>query len=317
MKKRYSAMNKINRRKFLGNSLFAAAGLSLPTSLEANSLSTLKVSGKQENVPEIIDTNIDLFEWPFRKLKYSDTKALVSKLRSHRITQAWAGSFEALFHKDIDGVNFRLAEECKINGKDRLIPFGAVNVAWPDWEEDLRRCHEEYKMPGIRVYPIYQTFTFDQPEFLNLVQQAAKRGVIIQIVGDMADIRHHHPIVQVRDVDFKPLISIMKKVPEAKIQLLYWNHRVRGQLLDQFISETNVVLDISRIEAAGEVGRLIEGNPWYGNTSPVPSDRLLFGSHAPYFPVETNIMKLFESPLTLDQMQSIMNANASRFLANA
>jgi hypothetical protein len=40
--------------------------------------------------PEIIDTNIHLFDWPFRKLKYADTDKLVAKLRRHRITRAWA-----------------------------------------------------------------------------------------------------------------------------------------------------------------------------------------------------------------------------------
>lgn len=308
-------MSKINRRKFLGNSLFAAAGLSLPLSVEAITTVHRAKQKVHKPFPDIVDTNVNLFEWPFRRLKYSNTKGLVTKLRQHRITQAWAGNYEALFHKDIDGVNSRLAEECRANGEGMLLPFGTVNIAWPDWEEDLRRCHEVYKMPGIRIYPIYQTFTSDQPEFERLIRQAARRGLIVQIVGDMEDIRHHHPIVQVRDVNMEPLINIMKEVPQAKVQLVNWNHRVGGSLLDKFMSETNVVLDTSYIEAAGEVGRLIEGNPWYGSTKPVPVDRLLFGSHAPYFPVEANVLKLFESPLTLEQMQAIMNANARRFLA--
>src|SRR5262245_23115673 len=50
-------------------------------------------------VPDITDTNVHLFEWPFRKLKYDQTALLVAKLRKHRITQAWAGSFEAVLHK--------------------------------------------------------------------------------------------------------------------------------------------------------------------------------------------------------------------------
>lgn len=311
-------MNKINRRKFLGNSLFAAAGLSLPISLEGKTLtSPLKSGAKKNTGPDIIDTNVNLFQWPFRRLKYGETKDLVAKLRHHRITKAWAGSYEALFHKDIAGVNYRLAKECKENGEGMLLPFGTVNLAWPDWEEDLRRCHEDYNMPGIRLYPIYQTFDFDQPEFAKLVRQAAERGLIIQIVGDMEDSRHHHPIVQVRDLNMEPLVDIMKKIPEAKVQLVYWNHKVRNNLLERFLSETNVVLDISRIESTGEVGRLIEGNSWYGQNMAIPVERLLFGSHAPYFPVETNVLKLFESPLTLDQMHAIMYKNATRFLAQA
>ncbi|MEX0772916.1 MAG: hypothetical protein WD038_07090 [Balneolales bacterium] len=308
-------MKNINRRKFLSNSLLAAASLSLPIPLisktEANSSSSMISAG---STPEIIDTNINLFEWPFRNLKYSRTNALVTKLGKHRITQAWAGSFEALFHKNIDGVNARLTEECRGNGNGMLLPFGTVNIAWPDWEEDLRRCHEVYHMPGIRLYPGYQTFDLDHPEFPQLVRQAAERKMIIQIVGNMEDSRVHHPIVHVRDMKVEPLIDIMKQVPEAKVQLLYWNHKVGRNQLEKLILETKVSLDISRIEGSGSVGRLIEGDPWNGPAMPVPAERLFFGSHAPYFPIEANVIKLFESPLALDQMQAIMNGNARQLL---
>jgi uncharacterized protein len=311
-------MKKVSRRTFFSSSLGAAAALSLPGAAKANAGQQPTEGGHNpQDGPDIIDTNVNLFDWPFRKLKYGKTKALVDKLRKHRITQAWAGNFEALFHKDINGVNARLAEECRSNGGGMLLPFGTVNLAWPDWEEDLRRCHEVHRMPGIRIYPIYQTFDLEHPDFRKLVQQVAARGMVLQIVGDMEDERHHHPIVEVRDVKFAPLVDVLKQIPGAKVQLVYWNHRAPRTPLDSLIRETSVMLDTSRIEGAGEVGRLIEGKTWTGTATPIPAERILFGSHAPYFPVETNVLKLFESPLTLEQMQAIMNGNARRLLKSA
>ncbi|HEX8041046.1 MAG TPA: amidohydrolase family protein [Chryseosolibacter sp.] len=308
-------MKKVSRRSFFSSSLGAAAALSLPVTTLAQGGSSISPSKSSPNGPEIIDTNINLLDWPFRKLKYGNTEALVSKLRRHHVTQAWAGNFEALFHKDINGVNIRLAQECRKAGDGMLLPFGTVNLAWPDWEEDLRRCHELHRMPGVRIYPIYQTFDLNHPDFSKLVSQATENGMIIQIVGDMEDIRHHHPIVEVREVNLTPLVDIMKAIPAARIQLLYWNHRVSGKLLEQLAKETHVYFDTSRVEGVGEVGHLIEGKSWGGSAGPsIPADRLLFGSHAPYFPVETSIIKLFESPMTLDQMTAIMNGNARRFL---
>jgi predicted TIM-barrel fold metal-dependent hydrolase len=302
------------RRRFIsamsGGSL--AAGIAAAT--PALGYLTHDSAGSGASNPDIIDTNVNLFKWPFRRMKYGETRSLVAKLRHHRITKAWAGNFEALFSKSIDDVNARLAEECRTKGEGTLVPFGAVNLAWPDWEEDLRRCHEVYRMPGIRLYPIYQTFDLNHIEFPKLMSQATERGMIIQIVGDMEDSRVHHPIVLTRELSFDPLVDIMKMIPKAKVQLLCWNERVSSELLKKLVSETSVVLDISWLESTGAIGRLIDGNPWSGPETPVPVERLLFGSHAPYFPVECGIIKLFESPLTLEQMKAVMNGNARRFM---
>src|SRR6266498_480250 len=303
-----------SRRKFISamsaSSLSAAIAATIP---ESGNITHESADHTGSN-PDIIDTNVNLFNWPFRRMKYAETRSLVAKLRKHRITQAWAGNFDALFSKSIREINARLVEECRTNGEGVLIPFGTVNLAWPDWEEDLRRCHEVYRMPGIRLYPTYQTFDLNHIEFPKLISQATNRGLIIQIVGDMEDSRVHHPIVLTREISFEPLIDIMKKIPHAKVQLLSWNERVNSELLKKLVSNTNVVLDISWLESAGGLGRLIEGNTWSGFETPVPVDRFLFGSHAPYFPVEASLIKLFESPLTLEQMKAVMNLNAQKFI---
>ncbi len=102
-----------------GSSLIAGIAAAMPASRAVNHDSGF-FSGSN---PNIIDTNINLFKWPFRRMKYGETKSLVAKLRHHRITEAWAGNFEALFSKSINEVNARLAEECRVNGEGVLIPF--------------------------------------------------------------------------------------------------------------------------------------------------------------------------------------------------
>src|SRR5262245_49049287 len=101
----------IDRRSFVKASLIPAA---LPI---AAALPTRFVTGADQAIeaastaPEIIDTNVHLFDWPFRKLKYAKTEALIAKLRKHRITQAWAGSFDAVLNKQLDAANRRLTQE--------------------------------------------------------------------------------------------------------------------------------------------------------------------------------------------------------------
>jgi hypothetical protein len=92
---------------------------------------------------------------------------------------------------------------------------------------------------------------------------------------------------------------------------------VGSELLKKLVSETNVVLDIAWLEGTGAIGRVISGNTWSGPEIPIPVDRFLFGSHAPYFPMEASMIKLFESPLTLEQMKAVMNINATNFMKHA
>jgi len=305
-------MKPIDRRNFLKNSLLGVAAVSFadPQLLAAQ---TAARGAASSEAPGIIDTNVNLFDWPFRALKYRSTKALVAKLKKHRIIEAWAGSFEALLSKDMNGVNARLAAECREHGPGFLIPFGSVNLAWPDWEEDVRRCHEVHKMPGLRIYPGYQPFDLDHPGMESLVKMTSEHGLILQVVFGMEDPRVHHPIINVGPVTFGPLLKAVRGIPNAKVQLLHFSGSGQGEDLSQFMAQSNTSMDISRLEGNGAVGRMIgsaQGLP----SAHVPVDRIVFGSHAPYFPVETAILKLIESPLDVQQLQAIMRGNARRLL---
>jgi predicted TIM-barrel fold metal-dependent hydrolase len=305
-------MNPMARRRFLKCSVLGATAVSLGGQPAAAAQAATLASGSLKNVG-LIDTNVNLFGWPFRVLKYHETKRLVAKLRKHRIVEAWAGSFEALLAKDINGVNTRLADECRQHGAGVLLPFGTVNLAWPDWEEDVRRCHEVLKMPGLRIYPGYQPFELDHPGMATLVRMTAERGLILQVVFGMEDPRVHHPLITVGPVTLGPLVQAVAATPSAKVQLLHFPGWSPGDDFGRFLMHPNTALDISRLEGNGALGRMlgsITGLP----SARAPVERILFGSHAPYFPVETALLKLMESPLDAAQLQAIMRGNARRLL---
>lgn len=304
--------NKLNRRDFCQTTLLSSMAMALPGSLHELQ-STFTINPEARKGPAITDTFMHLFDWPFRELKYSDTRKLIDKLKSHSVGEAWAGSFEALLHKDIDGSNRRLMKECQKVDAGFLKPVGSVNTTWPDWEEDLRRCDEEYEMGGIRVHPMYQMIDLSSPEFKQMVANATARGMFVQIAGDLEDPRHHHPLIEVRNTSFEPLLDVAKAIPDARLQLVHWNRKVNGTLLKKLVDQTNIVFDTSRIEGAGEMGGLIDGDSWYGPNDKIPAKRFLFGSHAPFFAVESALLKLFEHPLEEDQLRMVMKLNAVEF----
>ena len=305
-------MRTINRRTLLKATL-APAVAPLAAAIISRLAQGSEVQASDQPVPEIIDTNVHVFDWPFRKLKYAEPQSLVAKLRKHRITQAWAGNFEAVLNKQLDAANRRLADACRTQGDGMLVPIGSVNPAWPDWQEDLRRCHEQYRMPGVRLYPAYHGYTLDHPEVVKLLAAAAKRGMLVQIVLRLEDERVHHAALDVGSINLAPLVEALQKVPDAKAQLLNAAGSILGNNLPALVRDTKVTFDIAAIEGNGGIGRVLDGK-LLSFRAAIPVERLLFGSHAPFFPCESALLKLFESPLGLEQLQPLMNGNARRLM---
>lgn len=254
----------------------------------------------------IIDTNVNLFRWPFRRLIGDSPADLVARLRKKGVSQAWAGSFEGLLHRDVAGVNMRLAAACREH--DFLVPFGCVNPKLPDWQEDLRRCHERHHMVGIRLYPNYHGYTLADPAFAELLTVAAKRHMMVQIALAMEDTRTQFPLMLVPPVDPTPLSDLIPRIPNLRLMLLnagYSGGR-RTPNVRKIGQAGNVYFDIAMKEGVGGVARLV------AETS---SSRVVFGSHYPFFYFESAFLKVCEAGLPKDQADAVLAGNASALLS--
>lgn len=172
-------------------------------------------------------------------------------------------------------------------------------------------------MSAIRLHPCYQGYTLEEPAFARLLEQATARKMLVQIALELEDPRVHHPIVHAVSVNPVPLVQLLASHPGARVQLLgdgfAWMRLPQAKPL---LVAPNVWHDISALEGVGGVGRLIDGKHW-NLSGRIPVERMLFGSHAPYFPVESSLLKLFESPLSLPQLEAIMDANARRTISGS
>lgn len=253
----------------------------------------------------IVDVNANLSRWPFRRTPCDELPRLVEKYRKHGVGQAWVASLDGLFHRDVGAVNLRLAEACRHERSPELVPFGCVNPMLPDWQEDLRRCHEEHRMPGIRVHPNYHGYALGDPVFAELLDLAARRGLIVQLVVRVDDVRVQHPLMRVPDVDAKPLADLVKARPGLRLVLLNAFATVGGPTLKQLAAVDRVWFDIATKEGVGGVAELLKT---------VPLGRVLFGSHLPLFSLESAILKMRESVLDERQRRAIEGENAQRLL---
>ena len=291
----------MNRRSFLKTSTAAVVGVSA-LAVETSGVATASIHSRAG----LIDVNVSLSRWPMRRLRDDATGALVAMLRRQGIRQAWAGSFDGLLHKDLASVNARLAKECRRHGRGMLVPFGSINPKLPDWEEEVRRCLKVHRMPGIRLHPNYHGYKLDDPDFARLLRLAAERDLIIQLALVMEDERMMHPLLRVEPVDTAPLTDQVKQTPGLRLVLLNALRTLRGRPLLELLAAGEVSVEISMLEGVGGVANLL---------AQAPANRVLFGSHAPLFYFESALLKLKESPLSIEQQRAIGMGNAERVLA--
>lgn len=246
----------------------------------------------------IVDTNVSLFQWPFRRLPLDVIELLVKKYRSLGINQAWAGTFEGVLHRDVADANHRLTDACV--KYPEVVAIGSVNPELPGWKEDLRCCHQNHSMPGIRLHPNYHGYSLDDPRFAKLLSLATKAELFVQIAATLEDTRTQHPQLQVPDVDLAPLADVVKRVPGARVQLL--NFRPRGAAFEQLVKTTDVMFDTARVDGTDGIPKLVEA---------LPRGRVLFGTHAPFLIPEAALIRVHESGRLDDSaLQAVYASNA-------
>lgn len=282
----------MNRRHFLQTSLAATAA--------AGSFAH-RAEGA-DDFPGIIDSNVSLFHWPFRRLPLDDSEKLVKKLRSLGVTKALAASFEGVFHRDLDTANARLVAECA--RFPDLVPIGTVNPALPGWESDLDRCAAEFRMPGVRLFPSQQGYALDTTLFARLLERATAAGLLVQIAVTLEDARTQPESLVAPDVDLAPLAEAMKNAPKARVQLL--NLRPRASQVAALAAIPNLHFDTARADGSDGVASLVKA---------AGSERVLFGTHAPFLIPEAALIRVHESALTSAPLHAVLRDNAERLIA--
>jgi predicted TIM-barrel fold metal-dependent hydrolase len=284
----------LNRREILRLAVTvpAASGLVPETSM---------ATVPESDHVRIIDSNISLFQWPFRRLPLDTTPAIISRLKSLGVVQAWAGTFEGLLHRDLRAVNDRLAKEC--SAYSELIPIGSINPAATGWQNDLNRCIEQHQMPGIRLHPNYHGYALNDGRFEDLLQRCTNAGRFVQIAVAMEDNRTQNAIAEVADVNLAPLAQVVAGIPDARIQLL--NARLRPAELNHVKHLSNVFFDTARVDGTDAISKLVDA---------VTRQRVLFGSHAPFLIAEAAMIRVHESSqLDVPSLMAVYGTNAQEF----
>ncbi len=282
------------RRQFLKRTVGAVT---------ACGVSPLVAAGDSPALLPITDTHVYLGHWPHQRLASEEPEKLAEHLHRAGISRAWVGSFDGLFHKDIAGVNQRLADTCLRIGEESFIPFGSVNPTLPDWEDDLRRCQEVHRMPGVRLHPNYHGYTLDDPRFNRVLEIASKRSLVVQIVAWMEAGKHFLLSPHVERVNLAPLAPVVARHPKVKLVIANgFSLANEAEIRPLLLAET-VWFDFGRADSGRDLRNLVEQ---------ASHGRVVFGSGAPLHEVPQVIRTMEQSRLSNSDWQAIALDNAAR-----
>ncbi|MDX1979656.1 MAG: amidohydrolase family protein [Bryobacteraceae bacterium] len=254
----------------------------------------------------MIDINAYLGPFAFRQLRHNTADGMVRLMDRAGIERAAVSSAAAITYRNAHAGNEEI--HAAVKDRPRLIPFAVLNPAYAGWREDLRICHEEFGMKGVRLYPRWHNYRLTDGAALELIHRAAERRMVVTIPIRVEDRRQQSWLIDVPDVAHDEIAAAIKAAPEARFVLMNGSG-FAGSVLGRAGNglPTNYSIEISLLTAliANEIGRLIQA---------LGEDRILFGTGAPFHYPEAAVLKLEVLDAPDSVKQKIRRANALRLL---
>jgi hypothetical protein len=223
----------------------------------------------------MIDVNAYLGHFAFRQLRHNTGPGLVRLMDRFGVKRAVVSSAAAITYRNAQAGNEEIAAEVEAH-RSRLIPFAVLNPAYAGWEHDLKVCHEQFGMRGLRVYPRWHNYSLTDRRCRALVEAAAERRMVVSIPQRVEDRRQQHWLVDVPDVELAEIAELIRACPKARFLVANCSG-VAGSPLGRRGGDLpeNYAVEISRLttEFGNEVGRLLDS---------LGQDRVLFGTGMPF-----------------------------------
>ncbi len=247
----------------------------------------------------MIDAAAYTGHWPFRPLQPSDPAGLLSRLSAAGIERALVTPIEGLFYEDPQMANERLA--ASLQGLPALAPVCVLNPALPAWERDLEVCRSRFHCRAVKLFPAYHRYSpIDQPA-RDLFKAAGNLGVPVVVQLRVQDVRNQNALAFAPDVSLSDFLTIAPRYRDTQFVLGCIKYAEILELASRLPDLPHVWVEISNLEYVDGLRRIIDR---------VGTQRLLFGSHTPFFLIESAILKLSEAVLTSKERETITRDNA-------
>ena len=255
----------------------------------------------------IVDVNAYLGHFAFRRLRHNTAASLLALMDAKKIDKAVVSSAGAITYRNSQAGNEEVAEEIHGHG-DRLIPFAVINPFYAGWQDDLKICHEEFGMTGLRLYPKWHNYQLSSPCCRELVNAATERDMVISIPIRVEDNRQRSWLLNVPDVPLEEIAKLVKAHPKARFILLNGIGYTRCPLGRKNSGlPPNYAIELSRLNAvlANELGQLIAN---------LGVERVMFGTGIPFKYPDPALVKMEVLDATEADRERICSQNAMTWL---
>ncbi len=264
-----------------------------------------------------VDLNAWLGTWPFRHLRDNEPASLLARLDRAGIQHAAVSQIEAAFHRQVQPANERLAES--VESFDRLIPMATINPRYPHWEKDLRRCHEDLGMKGVRLFPCYHDYAANDAQTVRVATACAERHLPVFLPHRLEDNRQRHWMDPGRTVDFSQVADLIAAVPQATIVITnargilgsaLWKRqdlREANWFFDLSLSEVHYVLH-TNVSNMRDLADFIDAGG---------APHLVFGTHTPFSYPSAARVKAAVLPVDATTLEQICSGRAQTMLGLA
>jgi len=254
----------------------------------------------------IFDINTATGHWPFRRIPHEKLPALKNLLESKGIKGAAVVNTHGLFYKNCHDANIELAEA--LSGEPFFIGIATINPAYPAWERDLQACVSSFSMKGVRIAPQYHDYRLGSSFAREILSAATSMNLPVFIPSRVVDTRQRHWLDTNQTLDIREIGEFSLSVPSSRIIVTECSVS-SSQVLDKKKKPLypGLYFEISRMSSAygQEIAKLAKL---------AGTDRLLFGSGAPFKEVTPALLKLEAIDCTQDVRKQIAYKNAHQLL---
>jgi len=250
----------------------------------------------------IMDCNVLIGSWAYRRLPYGNAGSLLDALKRVGIGRAVAGSLDAVLYRNPAEGNetlFRAIERLR----DFYTPAVTIDPTTFSWEQDLDTGLKA-GCAVVRTYPQYQNWRLEDARACEFFAACVEENLPVLLTVEMEDPRQRHPMDRPAGWMGGELRNLIEAVPG--LEVIVANARVDR------VREVSLTL--------GEADR---NRVWYDTSAiwgphvddlsaccrEIGVSRFLFGSHAALKTPETAVTRVKLANLSGEERKRIFSEN--------